>query len=85
MEGNPTDIIVYRDFNYKDTFYALTDNGLYIWGNNDSGEVGNGTSGNNVLTPYKVEGIDGNIKEVIANNNTVYVLTDMGLLILYMY
>ena len=60
------------------TYYILTDTGLYAWGNSDSGQVGNGTTGN-VLTPHKVEGIDGNIKEVIATGINVYVLTDTGL------
>ena len=60
------------------TYYAITEDGLYAWSRNDSGQVGNGTSGANVLTPHKVEGIDGNIKEVI-NGSTVYVLTDTGL------
>ena len=59
--------------------YVLTDTGLYAWGDNYSGQIGNGTSGGNVLTPHKVEGIDGNIKEVITNVFTVYVLTDTGL------
>ena len=63
------------------TYYAITEDGLYAWGYKENGQVGNGNSGysSDVLTPYKVEGIDGNIKEVIANNNTVYVLTDTGL------
>ena len=76
IEGNIKEI-VYNTW----TVYVLTDVGLYAWGDNSYGQVGNGNSGysSDVLTPYKVEGIDGNIKEVIANNNTVYVLTDMGL------
>ena len=59
------------------TVYVLTDTGLYAWSRNDSGQVGNGTSGANVLTPHKAVG--GNIKDVIANNDTVYILTDTGL------
>ena len=66
------------------TYYILTDTGLYAWGTNSSGQVGNGTT-DNVLTPYKVAGIDGNIKDIIVDytayviNDTVYVLTDTGL------
>ena len=75
VEGNIKEVIT-SGF----TVYVLTDTGLYAWGDNGDGQVGNGTSGGTVLTPHKVEGIDGNIKEVIANiYNTVYVLTDTGL------
>ena len=59
------------------TYYAITEDGLYAWGYNSYGRVGNGTT-DRVTTPHKVEGIDGNIKEVI-NGSTVYVLTDTGL------
>ena len=73
IDGNIKDIIA------DDTVYVLTDTGLYAWGNNYSGQVGNETT-ENVLTPYKVAGIDGNIKEVIINDSiygfTVYVSTD---------
>ena len=74
IEGNIKEII--RKTN---TVYVLTDTGLYAWGYNYYGQVGNGTSGNNVLTPHKVQGIEGNIKEIVYNNRTVYVLTDTGL------
>ena len=59
------------------TYYILTDTGLYAWGHNRYGQVGNGTSGD-VTTQHKVEGIDGNIKDMIVGS-TVYVLTDTGL------
>ena len=68
--------IIYNITNVS-TYYILTDTGLYAWGNNGNGQVGNGTT-DNVLTPYKVAGIDGNIKDIIADG-TVYVLTDTGL------
>ena len=71
IEGNIKDIIA------DGTVYVLTDTGLYAWGANSSGQVGNGTT-EDVLTPHKVAVIDGNIKEVIADS-TVYVLTDTGL------
>ena len=74
IEGNIKEIV----YNNR-TVYVLTDTGLYAWGDNWDGQVGNGTSGGKVLTPHKVEGIDGNIKDVIANNDTVYILTDTGL------
>ena len=74
IEGNIKEIV----YNHW-TVYVLTDTGLYAWGNNLLGQVGNGNTDITVTTPNKVEGIDGNIKEVIANNNTVYVLTDTGL------
>ena len=80
IDGNIKDIIVdHTAYVIEDTVYVLTDTGLYAWGYNGNGQVGNGTSGGNVLTPHKVEGIDGNIKEVIDNIDTVYVLTDTGL------
>ena len=80
IDGNIKDIIVdYTAYVIEDTVYVLTDTGLYAWGYNGNGQVGNGTSGGNVLTPHKVEGIDGNIKEVIDNIDTVYVLTYTGL------
>ena len=75
IDGNIKEVI----FTYFSAVYVLTDTGLYAWGRNSSGQVGNGTSGGNVLTPHKVEGIDGNIKEVITNGSIVYVLTDTGL------
>ncbi len=76
----------------NDTKYVLTNKGLYAWGDNENGQVGNGDWGyektedgeyilskpKRVLTPHKVERIDGNIKEVITGD-TVYVLTDKGL------
>ena len=79
IDGNIKDIIVdHTAYVIEDTVYVLTDTGLYAWGYNGNGQVGNGTSGGNVLTPHKVEGIDGNIKDIIADD-TVYVLTDTGL------
>ena len=77
IDGNIKEVII-NDSIYGFTVYVSTDTGLYAWGNNSYGQVGNGTSGGNVLTPYKVEGIDGNIKDIIADD-TVYVLTDTGL------
>ena len=78
IDGNIKEVITNGSI-YGFTVYVSTDTGLYAWGDNNSyGQVGNGTSGGNVLTPYKVEGIDGNIKDIIADD-TVYVLTDTGL------
>ena len=77
VNGDIKEFIISGNISFA-TYYVITDDGLYAWGNNSSGQVGNGTT-DNVLTPYKVEGIDGNIKEVIVNNATVYVLTDTGL------
>ena len=48
IDGNIKDIIA------DDTVYVLTDTGLYAWGDNSYGQVGNGTN-DNVLTPYKVQ------------------------------
>ena len=76
INGNIKEVIVNNDLNNKAIVYVLTDTGLYAWGKNDNGQVGNGKT-DNVFTPHKA--VEGNIKEVIANNNTVYVLTDNGL------
>ena len=72
IEGNIKEIVYYNN----GTVYVLTDTGLYAWGSNGFGEVGNGTI-DNVLTPYKA--VNGNIKEIVYNNRTVYVSTDDGL------
>ena len=72
IEGNIKEIVYYNN----GTVYVLTDTGLYAWGSNVFGAVGNGTT-DNVLTPYKA--VNGNIKEIVYNNGTVYVLTDDGL------
>ena len=81
IDGNIKEVIVnYKDLYANDkTVYVLTDTGLYAWGYNSYGQVGNGTT-DRVLTPHKVKGIEGNIKEIVYyNNGTVYVLTDTGL------
>lgn len=75
IDGNIKEVITNGD---GWTVYVLTDTGLYAWGSNGLGQVGNGTTSSDVLTPHKVEGIDGNIKDIIADD-TVYVLTDTGL------
>ena len=61
------------------TYYIVTDTGLYAWGYNDYGQVGNGESGAGlkVTTPYKV--IDGSVNKLITNGSTVYAITDTGL------
>ena len=76
IEGNIKEIVYNNGTVYVLTVYVLTDTGLYAWSRNDSGQVGNGTSGANVLTPHKV--VDGNIKDIIAGS-TVYIITDTGL------
>ena len=78
VNGNIKEVIIDGSITYGSAVYVLTDTGLYAWGDNTYGQVGNGISGGNVYTPHKVEGIDGNIKDIIADN-TVYVLTDTGL------
>ena len=60
------------------TIYAITEDGkLYSWGNNISGQVGNGTT-NNQTTPYLVE-ISGKIKDVVSScDETVFAITEDG-------
>ncbi len=61
-----------------ETIYAITEEGkLYSWGNNISGQVGNGTT-NNQTTPYLVE-ISGKIKDVVSScDETVFAITEDG-------
>lgn len=64
--------------------YALTyDNSIYAWGNNQNGQLGLGLDNITVNTPAKINGITGNIKEIINNSNSVYVLTDDNSLYLW--
>ena len=67
--GNIKDFIVSEDYIDSIIYYALTDTGLFAWGYNNYGQVGNGDSGYEknedgsdnynkpklVLTPYKVK------------------------------
>ncbi len=71
-------VVIYANSNNNKTYYVVTDDGLYIWGSNRYGEAGNGST-SDVLTPHKVEGIDGNIKELILNDYTVYAITNTAL------
>ena len=60
------------------THYILTDRGLlYAWGNNDCGQIGNGTT-DKVTAPTKVKLLS-NVKEAFTNGSTVYAITDTGL------
>ena len=61
-----------------DTSYAITTSGdLYMWGNNYSGAVGNGTK-DEVLTPYKVN-LDGNkVSQAGMDSDTSYAITTTG-------
>lgn len=64
--------------------YALTyDNSIYAWGSNQNGQLGLGLDNITVNTPAKINGITGNIKEIINNSNSVYVLTDDNSLYLW--
>lgn len=57
--------------------YALTeDSSVYTWGSNQNGQLGLGLDNVTVNTPAKVNGITGNIKEIITNRYSVYMLTD---------
>lgn len=70
--------------------------GIFAWGNNQFGQVGNGTSGNNVTTPTRVKlgalppatydptgtgGISAGIAAVYAANSNSYAITTAGNLI----
>ena len=57
-------------------YHLLTDKGLYAWGDNEYGQVENGTS-TGVSTPEKVELID-NVTKLITSGFTVYAITDTG-------
>ena len=79
IEGNIQEVIVDAS-----TVYVRTDTGLYAWGSNYRGQLGNGTT-ENELTPIRIDEqngkkiIEGNIQEVILYINTVYVITDIGI------
>ena len=77
ITGNIKEVKLFERRGGYISVYVLTDTGLFTWGYNRNGQAGNGTT-DNILTPYKVEGITGNIKEVITGS-TVYVITDTGL------
>ena len=57
------------------TFALTEDNSIYAWGQNQNGQLGLGLDNVTVNTPEKVNGITGNIKEIITNRYSVYVLT----------
>ena len=58
-------------------YYITSDGELYTWGNNESGNIGNGTT-NDQTTPYLV-GINGKIKNVVSScDETVFAITEDG-------
>ena len=75
IAGNVKKVITGR------TIYAITESGeLYAWGKNKHGQVGDGYSGRDVLSPSKIE-LEGSVKEIITsphNDKTVYAITENG-------
>ena len=58
-------------------YYITSDGELYTWGNNESGNIGNGTT-NDQTTPHLV-GISGKIKKVVSYlGDTVFAITEDG-------
>lgn len=65
---------------YYGTIYAIDEEGgLWSWGNNEKGQVGNGST-ENQLTPYKIVAIDKKIIETTSSFGTVYALAEEGVL-----
>ena len=65
---------------YYNSYYAVMNDGsLYAWGYNYNGLLGVGDD-YRIYTPAKVDGITGNIKELIFNKYRVYALTEDGAL-----
>jgi len=62
----------------KFVYYITSDGELYTWGNNESGNIGNGTT-NDQTTPYLV-GINGKIKNVVSHHlgKNVFAITEDG-------
>lgn len=62
------------------TRYALTDdNSLYVWGNNEHGQLGIGDIISTYI-PVKVSGINGTIKDIYTYYSSVYAVTEDGAL-----
>ena len=79
IEGKIQEVIVDGS-----TVCVRTDKGLYGWGPNSRGQLGNGTT-ESELSPVRIDEqngkklIEGKIQEVIVDGSTVYVRTDSGL------
>lgn len=83
---NKPEIITGITGNIKDIYingyatYALTDdNSLYVWGNNEYGQLGIGEA-KNTYTPVKVNGINGIIKDIYTYDASIYTVTEDGAL-----
>ncbi len=75
ITGNIKDIYI----NGYATYVLTDDNSLYVWGNNEYGQLGIGEA-KNTYTPVKVNSINGIIKDIYAYDASIYTVTEDGAL-----
>lgn len=74
INGIIKDLVV--NYNNFSVFALTEDNSLYVWGNNQNGQLGIENSNGVTSTPTKVNGITGNIKKIYAGDYSTYALTE---------
>ena len=74
INGIIKDLVV--NYNNFSVFALTEDNALYVWGNNQNGQLGIENSNGVTSTPTKVNGITGNIKKIYAGDYSTYALTE---------
>lgn len=76
INGIIKDLVV--NYNNFSVFALTEDNSLYVWGNNQNGQLGIVNNNGITNTPTKVNGITGNIKRIYAGDYSTYALTEDG-------